>query len=72
MSHSCVIVAQHITMTDKERNAEVNEKLRIGLNVAYANMLAFKKYKNSPVIISRNGQIVAVPAEDMPPPERPA
>ena len=59
-------------MTDKKRNAEVNEKLRIGLNRAYANMLAFKKYKNSPVIISRNGQIVAVPAEDMPPPERPA
>ena len=38
---------------------------RAGLT--YNAMLAFKKYKQSPVIISRNGQIVAVPPEDMPP-----
>lgn len=58
-------------MSDKERTAELNEKLRLGLAQAYANMLAFKKYKNSPVIISRDGQIVAVPADEMPPPARP-
>ena len=56
-----------LIMSKKEYAAEINEKLRIGLIAAYANMLAFKKYKNSPVIISRNGQILAVPAEDMPP-----
>jgi len=38
-----------------------------GLAEAYRAMLAFKKYKQSPVIVSRNGQIVAVPPEDMPP-----
>ena len=54
-------------MSDKERAAAINEKLRIGLIAAYNNMLAFKKYKNSPVIISRDGQILAVRAEDMPP-----
>jgi len=54
-------------MSDKERAAEINEKLRIGLAAAYTNMLAFKKYKNSPVIISRDGQILAVRPEDMPP-----
>jgi hypothetical protein len=30
-------------------------------------MLAFKKYKQSPVIISRDGKIIAVPPEEMPP-----
>jgi hypothetical protein len=54
-------------MSDKDRTAEINEKLRIGLINAYANMLAFKKYKNSPVIIARDGKIVAVPADKMPP-----
>lgn len=54
-------------MSDQERAAELQEKLRIGLDRAYANMLAFKKYKNSPVIISRDGKIVAVPADEMPP-----
>lgn len=53
-------------MSDKERAAEINEKLRIGLAAAYTNMLAFKKYKNSPVIIVRDGKIVAVPPEEMP------
>ena len=55
------------TMSDQEHATEIHEKLRIGLAAAYANMLAFKKYKNSPVIIARDGKIVAVPADEMPP-----
>ena len=47
--------------------ARFSQQVQQGLVVAYNAMLAFKKYKNSPVIISRNGQILAVPAEDMPP-----
>ena len=54
-------------MSDKERTAEINAKLQVGLAEAYRAMLAFKKYKQSPVIISRGGKIVAVPPEDMPP-----
>ena len=56
-------------MFKKEHAAAINEKLQIGLAAAYKAMLAFKHYKQSPVIISRDGQVVAVPAADMPPPE---
>ena len=56
---------------EQERASDFNHKLLLGLDLAYANMLAFKKYKNSPVVISRDGQIVAVPAEEMPPTRRP-
>ena len=52
---------------EREYAAKFTHQIKLGLAAAYTNMLAFKKYKNSPVIISRNGQIVAVPAEDMPP-----
>ncbi len=54
-------------MSKKEQAAYISQQLQIGLVATYNAMLAFKKYKQSPVIISRNGQIVAVPAEDMPP-----
>jgi hypothetical protein len=49
------------------QDTEFNAKLQQGLAEAYRTLLAFKKYKQSPVIISRDGQIVAVPPEDMPP-----
>lgn len=49
------------------QDAEFNAKLQLGLAEAYRAMLAFKKYKQSPVIISRGGQVVAVPPEEMPP-----
>lgn len=57
-------------MDKQERNAQLSKQVEKGLAAAYANMLAFKKYKNSPVIISRDGQILAVRAEDMPPPAK--
>ncbi|MDQ2793062.1 MAG: hypothetical protein M3Y12_03505 [Bacteroidota bacterium] len=49
------------------QDAHFNQPLRLGLAATYANLLAFKKYKNSPVIISRDGRIVAVLADEMPP-----
>ncbi|MDO7876575.1 hypothetical protein Q5H93_17655 [Hymenobacter sp. ASUV-10] len=47
--------------------ARFSQQVQQGLAEAYRALLAFKKYKQSPVIISRGGQIVAVPPEDMPP-----
>ena len=47
--------------------AQFGSQVQLSLAEAYNAMLAFKKYKQSPVIISRAGQIVAVPPEDMPP-----
>jgi sulfur carrier protein ThiS len=50
----------------KEQDTQFNQQLRVGLAMTYNAMLAFKKYKQSPVIVSRNGKIVAVRPEDMP------
>jgi len=36
------------------------------LVATYNAMFAFKKYKQSPVTVSRNGKVVAVALEDMP------
>ena len=47
--------------------AKFSQQVQLGLVATYNAMLAFKKYKQSPVIISRNGQILAVPPEEMPP-----
>jgi sulfur carrier protein ThiS len=57
-------------MSKKEQAAHINQQLQIGLAATYNALLAFKKYKNSPVIIARDGKIVAVPADKMPPATR--
>ena len=54
-------------MTKQEQQVQFSQQVRRGVADAYEAMLAFKKYKQSPVIISRNGKIVAVPPEEMPP-----
>lgn len=54
-------------MSKKEQAAHINQQLQLGVAAAYHNLLAFKKYKNSPVVISRNGKILQVSAEEMPP-----
>ncbi|GAB3291478.1 hypothetical protein ACFQT0_10830 [Hymenobacter humi] len=53
-------------MSKKEQAAHINQQLQIGLVATYNALLAFKKYKNSPVVIARDGKIVAVPADEMP------
>ncbi|MDB5236710.1 MAG: hypothetical protein JWR44_3703 [Hymenobacter sp.] len=53
-------------MSKKEQAAHINQQLQLGLVATYNAMLAFKKYKQSPVIVSRNGKVVAVAPEDMP------
>ena len=59
-------------MTDQEQSAWIDRQLQAGLRVAYTNMLAFKRYKQTPVIVSRNGKILEVHPDDMPPIEQPA
>ena len=58
-------------MSKEEQATQIDAKLQLGLAAAYRNLLAFKKYKNSPVVISRDGQICLVPAEEMPPAPEP-
>lgn len=50
----------------EDRDAQFNQQLQLGLVATYNAMLAFKKYKQSPVIISRDGKVVAVAPDDMP------
>ena len=58
-------------MSKQERQAQFSQQIKQGSVAAYNAMLAFKKYKQSPVIIFRDGKIVAVPPEDMPPAQPP-
>jgi sulfur carrier protein ThiS len=53
-------------MSKKEQAAHISQQVQLGLVATYNTMLAFKKYKQSPVIVSRNGKVVAVAPEDMP------
>lgn len=54
-------------MTNQEQNEWIDRQLQAGLIAAYAAMLDFKRYKKTLVIVSRNGQILAVHPDDMPP-----
>lgn len=58
-------------MSRQEQGAYIHQQVEKGLVAAYAAMLAFKKYKNSPVVVSRGGQILHIAAEDMPLPQAP-
>ena len=40
--------------------AELENKIKLGLEKAYQKMLEFKKRKNSPVIIAKAGKIIQV------------
>lgn len=54
-------------MGNREQMQELEDKIAQGLEEAYRKMVEFKKYKKTPMIVSRNGQIVAIPSEKIPP-----
>lgn len=58
-------------MTKQEQTDWNREQLRKGLAAAYAAMLDFKRYKKTPVIVSRDGQVVEVHPDKMPPAAQP-
>ena len=51
----------------KDQLRELEEKVNLGLKEAYRKMAEFKKQKNTPMIVSRNGQVTAIPAEKIRP-----
>ncbi len=53
-------------MKGKEQPSEAAQKILYGLEKAYEKLVAFKRYKNSPLIVSRDGKIVEIPPEDIP------
>jgi len=54
-------------MGNKEQLQELEDKIAHGLEEAYRKMVEFKKYKKTPMIVSKNGKIVAIPPEEIPP-----
>ena len=50
-------------METREQLRQLEEKVAKGLEKAYEKMVAFKKQKNSPLVISKNGKVVRIPAE---------
>jgi hypothetical protein len=43
-----------------EEQLERQEKIAVGLKIAYARMLEFKRQKNSVVVVMREGKIMRV------------
>lgn len=50
-------------METREQLRQLEEKVAMGLEKAYEKMVAFKKQRNSPLVISKNGKVVRIPAE---------
>jgi len=46
---------------------ELEQKVTLGLQEAYRKMVVFKKQKNSPLIVSRNGKIIKINPENIQP-----
>lgn len=49
----------------KEQIQELEDKVVKGLEEAYKKMAEFKKQKNSPLIVSRDGEVIEIKAEEI-------
>lgn len=49
----------------KEQLLDLETKIGKGLELAYKKMIEFKKQKNSPIIVSRDGQIIEISAQSL-------
>jgi len=54
-------------METKDQLKEERDRIVKGLEETYRKLLEYKKQKNSPMIVMRNGKIKAVNPSDMPP-----
>lgn len=52
-------------MTNVEKQKELHDKILMGLEKTYENLIAFKKQKNSPLIVMRGNKIVRIKPEDL-------
>jgi hypothetical protein len=52
-------------MDNNEQLRELREQVSLGLKEAYRKMAEFKKRNNSPLIVSRNGKVVAIPPDEI-------
>ena len=49
----------------KEQLQDLEDKITKGLQESYKKMVVFKKQMNSPLIVSREGQIVEIEAKNI-------
>lgn len=49
----------------KEQLKDLENKISKGLEEAYRKMAVFKKQKNSPLIVSRDGKVIEIKAENI-------
>lgn len=52
-------------MDNWEQLHELKEQVNQGLKEAYRKMVEFKKRNNSPLIVSRNGKVIAIPPDEI-------
>ena len=54
---------------DKKEAAmdDLSNKIIEGLEKTYEKLIEFKRYKKSPLVISRDGEIIEVSPEEVPP-----
>ncbi len=48
----------------KEQLQDLEDKVSKGLRLSYAKLLEYKKQKNSPLIVSKDGVIVQIKVDD--------
>jgi hypothetical protein len=54
-------------MDRREEIKTQHEKILRGLELAYERMIEFKKYKKTPLVISKDGKVVEIDPNDAPP-----
>ncbi|MEM1408927.1 MAG: hypothetical protein AAGG59_19240 [Bacteroidota bacterium] len=54
-------------MGTKKELQKLREQVNLGLKEAYRKMATFKKNNNSPLIVSRDGKVIAIPPDEIPP-----
>ncbi|MEQ8714901.1 MAG: hypothetical protein RIC80_17910 [Cyclobacteriaceae bacterium] len=50
---------------DNKELQELEEKVSLGLKEAYRKMVEFKKKNDSPLIVSRDGKVIAIPPDEI-------
>jgi len=49
----------------ESKMSKTQEKIVKAMNLVYENLIKFKKEKNSPLVVMRDGKIVHIKAEDL-------
>lgn len=52
-------------MEIREELKELKNQVSLGLKEAYRKMAEFKKRNNSPLIVSKDGKVIAIPPEQI-------